>query len=71
VTDYQTLDELEEIVDPKIFFRANRQYIIHLNSVENFKTDHYGKLLVKLKTSNTETVDVSREKAGAFKLWLG
>ena len=71
VTDYQTMDELEEIVDPKFFFRANRQTIIHLNAIESFKTDHYGKLLVKLKSIGGDTVDISREKAPLFKAWLG
>jgi len=71
VTDYQTMEELEELVDPRIFFRANRQTIVHLKSVESFKTDHYGKLLVKLKNIGGDTVDVSREKAASFRAWLG
>ena len=29
-----TLEELEEQLDPQFFFRANRQYILHINSIE-------------------------------------
>ena len=64
------MDELEEIVDPKVFFRANRQTIIQMDAVDNFKTDHYGQLSVKIRESNSEPVDISREKAAAFKAWL-
>lgn len=71
VTDFETMDELEDLLEPALFFRANRQYFIHLNAVESYRTDAYGKLLVKLKPPLQTTVDVSREKAAAFKAWLG
>lgn len=71
VTDFETMDELEELLDPALFFRANRQYFIHLNAVESYRTDTYGKLQVKLKPPLQIAVDISREKAAAFRLWLG
>jgi two-component system, LytTR family, response regulator len=70
LTDYETMEELEEILNPKSFFRANRQYLINVNSVENFRTDQYSKMLVQLKSTLNLTVDVSREKAQAFKKWI-
>lgn len=71
VTDFETMDELEELLDPKAFFRANRQVFLNVNAVESYRTDSYGKLQVKLKSPSTLVVDISREKAQAFKLWLG
>jgi Response regulator of the LytR/AlgR family len=71
VTDFETMDELEELLDPSLFFRANRQHFIQLNAVESYRADAYGKLQVKLKAPLQTTVDVSREKAAAFKAWLG
>lgn len=70
VTDFQTLEEVDELLNPRNFFRANRQYIINLSSVDSFKTDLYSKILLKLKSPLNITVDISREKAQAFKKWL-
>ncbi len=70
ITDFQTMEEIEEVLNPAIFFRANRQFIININSVESYRTDSYGKLIAKLKAPNIITIDISREKAQAFKSWL-
>ena len=70
ITDFQTMEEIEELVNPYMFFRANRQIIIRSDAVESFKADSYGKLIVKLIAPATISVDISREKAQAFKKWL-
>ena len=70
ITDFQTMEEIEEVLNPKFFFRANRQFIINVNAVESFKTDVYSKLIVKLKAPLNITVDISREKAQTFKSWV-
>ena len=69
VTDYNTLDEIEELVDPVSFFRANRQTLICKDSVESLQKHFTGKIEVKVKSHET-IVDVSREKAQEFKQWL-
>jgi len=71
VTDFETMDELEELLNPGVFFRANRQVFLNVNSVESYRTDSYGKLQVKLKAPVSTVVDISREKAQTFKQWLG
>ncbi len=70
IGEHQTLDEVESLVDPDKFFRVNRQYLIHLNSVTRIKTTHKG-LTVELKPPYETELDISREKASAFKRWLG
>jgi DNA-binding LytR/AlgR family response regulator len=70
ITEHQTLDEIEGLLDPEIFFRVNRQYIIHIQSVDRIKTTHKG-LTVQLKSPFTIDIDISREKAVAFKKWVG
>lgn len=69
-TDFQSMEEIDELLDPKFFFRANRQFIISAPAVDSFRGDSYGKLIVKLKAPLDAAVDVSREKAQAFKTWL-
>jgi DNA-binding LytR/AlgR family response regulator len=33
----KSLHDLEKELDPKIFFRVNRQYMININYLESFK----------------------------------
>jgi|ERR1043165_3052640 DNA-binding LytR/AlgR family response regulator len=70
VTDYNTIDEIEEVVDPKKFFRANRQMIIHIDQIETYKKHDTGKIEVHLKCDKNVRADVSREKANEFVGWL-
>ena len=70
ITEHHTLDEIEGLLDPGIFFRVNRQYIIHIQSVGRIKPTHKG-LTVQLKPPFNTDIDISREKATAFKKWIG
>jgi two-component system LytT family response regulator len=70
VTDYNTIDEIEEVVDPKRFFRANRQMIIHIDQVDTYKKHDTGKIELQLKCDKNLRIDVSREKANDFKNWI-
>ena len=66
----QTMDELEDELDPDTFFRANRQFIIHIDNVGMIQNDINGKLKVVLKNDHTVKIIVSREKATLLKKWL-
>ncbi|NAW50065.1 response regulator [Elizabethkingia argentiflava] len=66
----QTLEELERQLDPKMFFRANRQFIIHIDAVIQVFNYFNGKLKLQLKKHPGIDVIVSREKASSFKSWL-
>ncbi len=69
--DYNSLDEIEQLLDPKQFFRANRQCIIHIESIAAVKTIEGSKLVVKLKEPNHKLeIDVSRPKSPEFKKWM-
>lgn len=70
VADYDTLDEVEQLADPQYFFRANRQFIVHIDSVEKYTSGVNSKLHVKLKSPAATEIEISREKASAFKHWL-
>jgi DNA-binding LytR/AlgR family response regulator len=70
ILDYTTLEDIEELLDPKIFYRANRQSIIHINAIQSVKPHENQKLSVFLKTPLKMEVDISREKAPAFKKWF-
>jgi two-component system, LytTR family, response regulator len=70
LTDFQTMEELEDLLDPKLFYRANRQYIISAQAVDSFRTDIYSKMILQLKNPLNVSIDISREKAQAFKIWI-
>lgn len=66
----QTLEELEKQLDPKMFFRANRQFIINIDSVQQISNYFNGKLKLELIKHPDIEVIVSREKASALKAWM-
>lgn len=65
-----TMDELEEQLDPSLFFRANRQHIISIDSIKDIHNFFNGKLKVVLYRHPEIEILISREKAAAFKQWL-
>lgn len=66
-----SLDELEQLLDPVSFFRANRQFIVSPQSLNGIHNHFNGKLKINLKPIVSEEVYVSRERAADFKVWLG
>ncbi|HRD08010.1 MAG TPA: LytTR family DNA-binding domain-containing protein, partial [Saprospiraceae bacterium] len=68
--DFETLDELETLINPDVFYRANRQSIIHIDAIASVKPKENQKLTVTLKGNLKMEIDISREKAPSFKKWL-
>ena len=68
--DYN-LDNLESMLDPKVFFRINRQYIISIYSIKEMFAYTKSRVLVKLNPVSKHETIVSTERSGDFKLWLG
>ena len=66
----QTLTDLELELDPALFFRANRQYIIHIDAIALFRSVENGKIKLELNPSPGEDVIVSKENAVAFRKWI-
>lgn len=65
-----TLDEIDQMLDPNVFFRINRQYITHFNAIEEIHPYFKGRLKLKLRPQNPEDIIVSTEKSPQFKSWL-
>jgi len=70
ILDFTTLDEIEELLDPKIYYRANRQAIIHIDAIQSVKPVENQKLILTLKLPLKMVLDLSREKAPGFKKWF-
>jgi two-component system LytT family response regulator len=61
----KSLNALEERLDEKVFFRANRKHIINLRWIEKIEPYFNGGLLVELKGG--EKIEVSRRQTVKFK----
>lgn len=70
IVDYVTLEEIEELLDPDLYYRANRQSIIHIDAIQSIKPHENQKLTLTLKAPLKMEQDISREKAPAFKRWF-
>jgi two-component system, LytTR family, response regulator LytT len=68
-SDYK-LQDLEEMVDPKLFFRVNRQFIIHIDAITSMNTYTKARVNLKLRPEFKEDIIVSTEKTPEFKEWL-
>ena len=70
VVDY-TMDELEDMIDPKEFFRISRSFYVSADSIEKMD-DYFGnRLILGLKPVLDKEALVSREKVTEFKKWMG
>jgi DNA-binding LytR/AlgR family response regulator len=65
-----SLDNLMEELDPKQFFRVNRQYIVSLQSIVNIHIFPKSRLKLELNPSVPEGVFVSLDKVVDFKKWV-
>ncbi len=70
IYDYSPMEEIEDLLDPGMFFRANRQTIINISAVQALKPYGNQKLMVQLKPPLKLEIDVSREKAPLLKKWM-
>ena len=67
--DY-SLEKLEDIINPKKFFRINRQFIINIDAINEMISYSKSRVKIELNPScDLETI-VSTERSPVFKKWL-
>jgi DNA-binding LytR/AlgR family response regulator len=65
-----TLEELESVLDPDMFYRISRKFIVNIDSIAEIKGLVSNKLEIRLNQPCDYDLLVSRERAHAFKKWL-
>ena len=65
-----TLENLENDLDPKFFFRISRKFILPLKSIKEIVVYSNSRLKVNLSTYKDDEVIVAREKVQDFKTWI-
>ncbi len=61
---------MAEQLDPKRFFRANRQFLIAKDAIEDVHLWFNGRLTVNLKIPVPERIVISKAKVPEFKEWF-
>lgn len=67
--DY-SLDTVQEMLDPRLFFRVSRSCIVSINSIENISKHLGTRLKLQLTPPAEEDVVVSRSRTSDFLEWL-
>lgn len=65
-----TLEQLDKELDPNIFFRINRKFIVNINSIKDMISYTNSRLQIKLNSFSDQDVIVARERVKTFKEWL-
>ena len=65
-----TLDDLMAQLDPNMFFRANRQFIVSRDAIKDVSIWFGNKLAINLNVEVPEKIIVSKAKVAEFKCWF-
>ena len=65
-----TLDQLEEELEPNVFFRISRKFYININAIKDMVSYTNSRLQIKLNRFNEQDIIVARERVKDFKNWL-
>ncbi len=66
----ETLDNLENTLDPEHFYRANRQIIVSLHSIKKIHQHFNQRLKLEVQPTYDKELYISKLKATEFKNWL-
>jgi two-component system response regulator LytT len=64
------LEEMEEQLDPSLFFRINRKMVVSLNSIKRIEPHFNNRFLLNLQPEMEDEVVVSRQRSAEFRKWL-
>jgi len=65
-----TLEQLQDQLDPKKFFRVNRQFIVQRRAILEVNFYFNGRLLVKASPEAGEKMLISKARVSEFKAWM-
>lgn len=66
-----SLDKIEQLVDPKLFFRVNRNFIVNFSAIQDILVYSSNRLKIILNAGKEkDDILVSRERVAEFKGWM-
>lgn len=66
-----TLDNLEDKLQPETFFRVSRKYVVNINAIKDIISYTNSRLKLILQSYSESDIIVSRERVRDFKNWIG
>lgn len=66
----QSLEQLEEDLEPQTFFRINRKFYININAIQDIISYTNSRLQIKLNRYKEMDLIVARDRVKKFKNWL-
>lgn len=69
IVDY-TLETLEDLLNPTVFYRVNRTFILNIHAIKDVMMYSNSRLKISLTQEFDKEIIVSREKVNAFKEWF-
>ncbi|MCV6629027.1 MAG: LytTR family DNA-binding domain-containing protein [Flavobacteriaceae bacterium] len=66
-----SLEALDPLLDPEIFYRTGRKYIVHIDAIRDIISYTNSRLQLKLEAFNESDVIVARDRVKNFKTWIG
>jgi len=67
----ETLDQLEEKLNPEVFFRVSRKFYVNINAIKDIIAYTNSRLKLNLDSFSEQEIIVSRERVKDFKNWIG
>jgi DNA-binding LytR/AlgR family response regulator len=67
--DY-SLEKIEEVIDSRIFFRVNRNFIVKYSCIKDIISYSSSRLKIVLDGWTEDEIIVSRERVSDFKAWI-
>lgn len=65
-----TLDKLEQRLDPALFFRINRQFIVNINAIDSMIPIDPVRIRIMIKPDSKEEMIVSSKRIKQFREWI-
>ena len=65
-----SLDKIYDTLDPEVFFKVNRKYVLNINKIKDIINYSNSRLKVNLNTPTEDDIIVARDRVKAFKNWL-
>mgnify|MGYP000556570119 FL=1 len=65
-----TMEQLQQQLDPGVFFRANRQFIVQRSAIQEVDFYFNGRLALKVHPAAKEQILISKARVPEFKNWM-
>jgi DNA-binding LytR/AlgR family response regulator len=65
-----SLDQIQKQVDPNLFFRINRNFLVNINVINEIISYSTSRLKLKIENFSSDGLIVSRDKVAEFKQWM-